>query len=797
MKISSLFILLIVPLTLSAQNNEHPLREQYDFEKPSSRAPFRKLKGADTDTPVLDSLHIYRFDSDLHEKKMYHYNDKNYLIRVETFFRVLYLEQPYDLAFFIEEYDWDEAGNKIWDRHLAWDIDNLTADDYLVRHHYEYEFDKAGNQTFESVKEWNYDTRELENKVRQYAEFNQNGDQVYLLKQNGRRDEWLNNYLNEKEFFADGKLKSEKRLNGDANGNWETGDFHHYDEYVGNIFKIYILQKWSADLQDWVNHQLTERILDDNGLQDIAYMSNWDAGKEEWWHTHILYFTYDEHMILDEIIYVARENPGDEFTNFLWSIYKFNGSDMWTGNLQLRWDNNNEKWVNSRNYVREYNEQGLRTYDLSQTWDPAKEVWLNNTSNEYEFDDQGRQTWFLMQIYDRNTGALSMGQRGENKYNNAGLLLLSTIEIYSTQYGVWYGGRYMVYEYDESNRMTLYEMKQNQHPQTQKWSFGRKFVYDYDLNGHLSEETEYHWDTNGQAFAWHNTKDYLNDWYGNIRWCRSTNPSAILDETWEGFVTYTIDLAIQSQGSPLEGVVLTLSGDTYVSDENGEISFSVTCGKEMRYEYTLEKQGYSSVEGDVHIDRNISELITMSPLGTTTYKVSFYISWGTDWLPNARVTLSGYGEKITDAVGRAIFINVAPKDNIPYSVTYNDLVYEGTLDVTDEDESREIDMKPLRTELLHGAGGIRLYPVPAGDFVILELGILPYTGNRSGLPGAYDPGMQSGVDVKIFDVRGSLVLEQFCTGERHTLNISHLPAGIYYVRITNGNETIVKKMVVR
>ena len=129
MKPSTLLILLIVPLALSAQNREFPLREQYD----------RLLKGTDTGTPVLDSLHIYRFDSDLHEKKMYHYNDKNYLIRVETLYRTIHLEQPYDLAFFIEEYDWDEAGNKIWDRRLEWDKDNLTADDYLVRHHYKYE----------------------------------------------------------------------------------------------------------------------------------------------------------------------------------------------------------------------------------------------------------------------------------------------------------------------------------------------------------------------------------------------------------------------------------------------------------------------------------------------------------------------------------------------------------------------------------------------------------------------------------------------------------------------------------
>ena len=484
-------------------------------------------------------------------------------------------------------------------------------------------------------------------------------------------------------------------------------------------------------------------------------------------------------MILDEIIYIARENPGDEFTNFLWSIYQFNGSEMWTGNLQLRWDNDKEEWVNSRNYVREYNKQGIRTYDLSQTWDPANEVWRNNAEYEFEFDDQGRRTRFLMQMYDRNTGALTMGQRGVEQYNNAGLVLLSTIEIYSAQFRVWHGGRHMVYEYDESGLMTLYEMKQNQHPQTMHWAFGRKFVYDHDLNGHLSEETEYSWDVNGQAFAWHNTKEYLNDWYGNIRRCISTYPEAILNETWEGFVTYTIDLAIQSQGSPLEGVVLTLSGETYVSDENGKIFFSITCGKELRYEYTLEKQGYKIVEGDVHIDRNISDLITMSPLGETTYTVYFYISWGDDWLPNATVALSGYGEKITDFVGRAIFINVTPEDNITYSVTFNDIVYEGKLDVTDEDESIEINMKPLGTDLLHGAGQIRLFPVPASDFVILELG---------GLPGA---------DVKIFDVRGSLVFEQLCTGERHTLSISHLLAGIYFVRIESGNETIVKKMVVR
>ena len=741
------------------------------------------LKGGNTgdnaDTPVLDSSYVYDISGNHYQIKRYYYNEHNYPVLGETFSKHRYIDEPWDLVIIREEWAWDEAGNMTSEKFSEWDRDDLIDDDYLVRYHNEYGYDQAGRQTFESGKRWNSETSMLENQQRWYREYDQNGNQIYHLRQTGRGQEWLNNSLSELEYFADGNLKSQKSKNADSDGNWDRGYFNHYDNYINGTVTTYLQQVWSASLQDWVNDIKGARELDENGLPDFENVSFWDVAEEEWWHAQIIYYTLNEESLVDYLLIVERDSPEDEFLNHFQSFYGYNGTERWSGNLQQNWDRVKGEWVNSKNYTREYNDRGERVFHLYEVWDPATESWKKNTRYHYDYDAEGRQTYFMFEGFNIQTGELANGQRWEQAYDDNGQLLLNLTEFWSAAFNVWYGAGYTAYEYNESGQLILSEFKGSQNPQTGDWQSGSRYTYKYDSKGHRSEETRYSWNVGDQEFTWHTTSELLNDHYGNVRRGRYSASWFSGYEETEGFVTYRIDLAILGGGEPLEGAGINISGEWYVSDEDGKISFTFTAGMEMEYDYILEKDNYSSMEGFLYIDRNISMTLILTPAGTATYMVTFTVLSGTGPIENARVSLSGYGEKKTGNEGTAVFSNVVPGSDIPFTVMYEDHVYESTVTVADEDVSTEVVLEVIRGELWPESLEVRLYPVPAHDFVILELG---------GLPGA---------DVRIYDMRGRMVLGQFCSGERHTLGIGHLPAGTYIVRITAGNEIVVKRLLVK
>jgi uncharacterized protein (TIGR02145 family) len=76
---------------------------------------------------------------------------------------------------------------------------------------------------------------------------------------------------------------------------------------------------------------------------------------------------------------------------------------------------------------------------------------------------------------------------------------------------------------------------------------------------------------------------------------------------------------------------------------------------------------------------------------------------------------------------------------------------------------------------------INLYPIPASDRVYLDLGMIP----------------EQTTSIRINDISGRTVLLTTLNHQINTLNISHLPAGIYMTEVlTNNTITFRKKIIV-
>jgi len=82
----------------------------------------------------------------------------------------------------------------------------------------------------------------------------------------------------------------------------------------------------------------------------------------------------------------------------------------------------------------------------------------------------------------------------------------------------------------------------------------------------------------------------------------------------------------------------------------------------------------------------------------TTFDVTFTVTDGTDPIENATITLTGYGDLLTDASGIAIFTEVAPENDITYSVIAAGFIgYNGTVSVVDSDVNESVILSPAVT----------------------------------------------------------------------------------------------------
>jgi len=72
-----------------------------------------------------------------------------------------------------------------------------------------------------------------------------------------------------------------------------------------------------------------------------------------------------------------------------------------------------------------------------------------------------------------------------------------------------------------------------------------------------------------------------------------------------------------------------------------------------------------------------------------------------------------------------------------------------------------------------------------------------YTLKNNSGNGVYDMNIHanSGVDIFIMDISGKQLMKKTFNGGDHQINISSYPAGIYLLRIQNGNEIMIEKLV--
>jgi hypothetical protein len=243
-------------------------------------------------------------------------------------------------------------------------------------------------------------------------------------------------------------------------------------------------------------------------------------------------------------------------------------------------------------------------------------------------------------------------------------------------------------------------------------------------------------------------------------------------------ITYSVSYYCLEDGNPVQGVNVTMNGIAIQSDENGLALFNdVVPGN---YGFSVEKDGYFLQFGYVDVvDMDVDVTINMKAV---TYTYTFHVNDGYKPINGAKVEFNGMAQ-FTNANGEAVFTGVAP-GVYNYSISLNGYdTYQNTVvasgDVTEQDfvENQNVNA----TMMLLGVNGnimnnVAVYPNPARNIVNID--------------------NAQNATLKLVDLSGKTILVEDINTLHSTINVSSLPAGVYFIYLATDEAVSTHKIVV-
>ncbi|MBN1181214.1 MAG: M6 family metalloprotease domain-containing protein [Bacteroidales bacterium] len=155
---------------------------------------------------------------------------------------------------------------------------------------------------------------------------------------------------------------------------------------------------------------------------------------------------------------------------------------------------------------------------------------------------------------------------------------------------------------------------------------------------------------------------------------------------------YEVTFIVSSGGSFIDSAMVYLGeGDSAYTNTLGEAIFNISPQNDVAYLVT--KDGYRDASGTIDITEDRTVNVTITNLADPVYLVTFNITDGSSPIEGAGVTLSGYGEKITNSSGQVVYNEVGVASDINFIITADDYFdYVDSLDVVDANVTENITM---------------------------------------------------------------------------------------------------------
>ncbi len=541
---------------------------------------------------------------------------------------------------------------------------------------------------------------------------------------------------------------------------------YEYNEQGSNTFQI--TQIWNPDAEDWINQGKIEMEYNEHRELILKVLYNWNGADNEWVRSMKDEYDYDANG------YITLQ------ARYIWNI----NSETWIGSSRheyikneqgktikyttFNWNSDNAEWIYKDKKEYEYNEQVLKTLETAFVWDNVTEEWVFSWKSEYEYNEFGkiaRETFF---VWDNVSETWENTYKEESDFNEQGKITLWSSYSYKTTSEDWVFSAKREYEYDEDDFLIL-TLRQNWNTTNEEWVKYSKYEYEYDEYGLISVEALYLWSIANEVWTGYRKNEIENNEYGlytlfvsylswdsvNESWIPTSKTENDFNggSSWEE-ITYSASYYWDS----VNEIWIGTSKTVYEKNDLNEILLMT----EFDWDYNTNEWALS-YKSFYHYSATFSVFITLNPVGAGSVSGQGNHNSGTEVTLEATAN-DGY-EFISWTDGEYVLSE--------------DATYTFTMPAADVNITANFSEITSISEL-GNLYNVSIFPNPAKDVINIT-------------------GIENAKMIEIISINGEqIIIEPFRDDMPgvSTINFSHLPNGIYIVKIHFEKQILMKKVVV-
>jgi len=228
---------------------------------------------------------------------------------------------------------------------------------------------------------------------------------------------------------------------------------------------------------------------------------------------------------------------------------------------------------------------------------------------------------------------------------------------------------------------------------------------------------------------------------------------------------------------PLENATVSLNGWEARTGEEGWVLYSML--KAGEYFYTLSSKGYLDQSGTLDLN---SDTVFLDTLQTTSYDVTIKVLERSNGLPIKGAAVKSMGGSWLSDINGEANLGFLPGGMLSFSVEHGDYFHLVDSIIVTGDTTLVVLMEPVTGIMGHSNGPLHVWPNPAGTWLHVEE--FQSSGN------------QGSAEIRLSSLSGKTMLISRSEGFASRLDVSHLPEGLYILKISTENRRYYHKIII-
>lgn len=307
--------------------------------------------------------------------------------------------------------------------------------------------------------------------------------------------------------------------------------------YVKDSICIY---RWDQTLNNWIYTQRINFFYDSTRKLIEKTYYQWDPSSSNWGGLNMIMcccppiicdtggrtvYSYNVNGNLDKKIWFIWDTQMNDWTMIKGHTYTYDPTRNLTNTYTFKWNSVTKRWENCSWELYFRNQNSSQIIKTIHKWDPENNIWFPCKCEECYYNANGNPTEFIFYDWDSKSCEWIKKERENWTYNERGNLTENKCSVWDNETNCWITRKCDVFTYDTNENLTE-ELNMSLEPETNTWAYNYiKFIYNgnttiteqinilwnpgtdmylksykrvdytYDLEGNITEEMIYRWDS--------------------------------------------------------------------------------------------------------------------------------------------------------------------------------------------------------------------------------------------------------------------------------------------------------------